>query len=51
VGFVSVLGAGFNGAGFHNYGEDFSSLIMAPLFAIATGSYAFGVFLLGRRER
>lgn len=51
VGLVSVLGAGFNGGSFLNYGEDFSSMIMASLFAVATGSYAFGVYLLGRRDR
>lgn len=50
VGFVSVLGAGFTGSSFLNYGEDFSSMIMASLFAVAMGSYAFGVYLLGRRE-
>lgn len=51
VGFVCVLGAGFNGGSFLNYGEDFSSMIMASLLAIALGSYAFGVYLLGCRER
>lgn len=50
-GFVCVLGAGFNGGSFLNYGEDFSSMIMASLFAISLGSYAFGVYLLGRREQ
>lgn len=51
VGFVCTLGAGFNGGSFLNYGEDFSSMIMASLFAIAVGSYAFGIHLLGCRER
>jgi hypothetical protein len=51
VGFVCILGAGFNGGSFLNYGEDFSSMIMASLLAIALGSYAFGVYLLGCRER
>ena len=51
VGFVCVLGAGFNGGSFLNYAEDFSSMIMAALFAIAMGSYAFGVYLLGPRGR
>jgi hypothetical protein len=46
-----VLGAGFNGGSFLNYHEDFSSMIMASLFAIALGSYAYGVYLLGRRDR
>ncbi|HEV7169058.1 MAG TPA: hypothetical protein VGN49_13955 [Micrococcaceae bacterium] len=48
---MPILGAGFNGGSFLNYGEDFSSMIMASLFAVATGSYASGVYLLGRRER
>lgn len=48
ISFVCVLGAGFNGGSFLNYGEDFSSMIMASLFAIALGSYASGVYLLGR---
>ena len=47
VGFVCVLGAGFNGGSFLNYGEDFSSMIMASLSAIALGSYAVGVYLPG----
>jgi hypothetical protein len=51
VGFVCLLGAAFNGGSFLNYGEDFSSMIMATLFAIGMGSYAFGVYLLGCRER
>ena len=51
VGFVSVRGACFNGGSYRNYGEDFSSMIMASLFAVATGSYAFGVYLPGHRER
>lgn len=51
VGFVCVLGAAFNGGSFLNYGEDFSSMIMAALFAVGLGSYAFGVYLQGRRAR
>ena len=51
VGFVAVLGAGFNGGSYLNYGEDFSSMIMASLFAVATGNYTFGVYALGRRGR
>jgi len=38
LGFVGVLGAGFNGGSFLNYHEDFSSL-MAVGFALATGAY------------
>ncbi|NVM98558.1 hypothetical protein [Arthrobacter sp. SDTb3-6] len=36
---VLVLGAGFNGGSFLNYGEDVSSLIMATLWALATACY------------
>ncbi|MCH6469374.1 hypothetical protein [Sinomonas terrae] len=44
VGFLAVLGAGFNGGSFLNYGEDFSSMIMASLFALALGSYVVGLW-------
>ncbi|KHL05029.1 hypothetical protein LK10_03515 [Sinomonas humi] len=44
VGFLAVLGAGFNGGSFLNYGEDFSSMIMASLFAVALGSYVVGLW-------
>ncbi|HEX9036494.1 MAG TPA: hypothetical protein VF808_05835 [Ktedonobacterales bacterium] len=44
LGFFGTLGAGFNGASFLNYGEDFSSLIMATAFLIALGSYALGLY-------
>jgi hypothetical protein len=40
LGFVAVLAAGFNGASFLNYREDFSSMIMASCFAIAMLAYA-----------
>jgi hypothetical protein len=35
LGAVAVLGAGFNGASFLDFNEDFSSMIMVSLFAIA----------------
>ncbi len=35
LGFLFVLGAGFNGASFLDFHEDFSSMIMATLFALA----------------
>jgi len=40
LGFVGVLGAGFNGGSFLNYHEDFSSMLMAVGFALATAAYA-----------
>lgn len=48
VGFLAILGAGFNGGSFLNYGEDFSSMIMASLWALALGSYLLGVIRLAR---
>ena len=39
LGFLLVLGAGFNGASFLDFGEDFSSMIMATLFALAVLCY------------
>ena len=44
VGFLAILGAGFNGGSFLNYGEDFSSMIMASLWAVAMGSYLVGIY-------
>jgi hypothetical protein len=45
IGAVAILGAGFNGGSFLNYHEDFSSMIMAGLFAVAVLAYAVGLFL------
>jgi hypothetical protein len=45
LGFLFVLGAGFNGASFLNYREDFSSMIMASLFGLAVMAYAVILFL------
>ncbi|MGH2515008.1 MAG: hypothetical protein ACRDHP_05070 [Ktedonobacterales bacterium] len=44
VGFLGVLGAGFNGASFMNYGFDVSSLIMSIFFVIAVCAYAIGLY-------
>ena len=46
LGFLFVLGAGFNGASFLNYREDFSSMLMASLFALAVLAYVSLLFLL-----
>jgi hypothetical protein len=45
VGFIGVLGAGFNGGSFLNYHEDFSSMLMATGFAIAVAAYATGLYI------
>jgi hypothetical protein len=47
-GLFGILGAGFNGGSFLNYHQDFSSMLMASLFAIAVVSYAVGIFVAGR---
>ncbi|PYI68800.1 hypothetical protein CVV68_05820 [Arthrobacter livingstonensis] len=45
---VFVLGAGFNGGSFLNYGLDASSFIMAALWAVATACYVALLYLSGR---
>jgi hypothetical protein len=50
LGAAAILGAGFNGASFLNYGHDFSSMIMAGLWALALTSYLTGLYL-GSRDR
>ena len=49
LGALAVVGAGFNGASFLNYGHDFSSMIMAGLWALALACYLTGMFLAARR--
>lgn len=39
LGFVGVLGAGFNGGSFLNYNQNFSSMLMAIGWALAMTSY------------
>jgi hypothetical protein len=39
LGFVGVLAAGFNGGSFLNYGQNFSSMLMAVGFALAMSAY------------
>lgn len=48
IGAVGILGAGFNGASFINYGHDFSSLLMASGFLIALVAYMFGIYFSQR---
>jgi hypothetical protein len=45
LGALMILAAGFNGASFLNYGEDFSSMLMATFFALAVIFYATTVFI------
>ena len=49
LGALAIIGAGFNGASFLNYGKSFSSLIMAGLWALAAACYVTGAVLAARR--
>ena len=51
VGALAVIGAGFNGASFVNYGKSFSSMIMAGLWALALACYLTGAVLAVRRPQ
>ena len=44
-GLLGIVAAGFNGASFLNYGEDFSSLLMAIGFLVAVIPYMIGVYV------
>jgi hypothetical protein len=43
LGGAAILGAAFNGASFLDFNHDYSSMIMAALFALALGSYLVGL--------
>ena len=49
LGPVFIIGAGFNGASFLNYGHAINSFIMAALWALATACYVTGAVLAARR--
>jgi len=49
LGALAIVGAAFNGASFLNYGHDFSSMIMAGLWALALACYLTGMLLAARR--
>ena len=51
VGFIGVLGAGFNGGSYLKYHEDFSSMIMATGFAIAVVAYSAGLYIAAGNAR
>jgi hypothetical protein len=44
LGFIGVVGAGFNGGSFLNYNQDFSSMLMAVGFALAMSAYIAALF-------
>ena len=48
TGALAVIGAGFNGASFVDYGHAFSSMIMAGLWALALSCYLTGAILAVR---
>lgn len=48
LGCAFLIGAGFNGASFLVFGKDYSSLIMAGLFALSLSSYVLGLYVDGR---
>jgi len=48
VGALTIIGAGFNGLSFLTYGKDFSSMIMAGLWALALACYLVGAVLAAR---
>jgi hypothetical protein len=50
TGALAVIGAGFNGASFVNYGHAFSSMIMAGLWALALACYLTGAVLAYRAQ-
>jgi hypothetical protein len=45
LGALAIIGAGFNGVSFLDYGHAFSSMIMAGLWALALACYITGAFL------
>ncbi len=49
LGALAIVGAGFNGVSFLDYGHAFSSMIMAGLWALALACYIAGLFLCVRR--
>ena len=49
LGALAIVGAGFNGVSFLDYGHAFSSMIMAGLWALALACYLAGAILAARR--
>ncbi len=50
LGALAIVGAAFNGVSFVNYGHNFSSMIMAGLWALALGCYIAGVVMACRQR-
>jgi hypothetical protein len=49
LGLLFIVGAGFNGTSFLNYGHAVSSFIMAAVWALATACYVTSAILAARR--
>jgi len=45
IGLIGIMAAGFNGASFMNYGQNFSSLLMSIGFLLAAVAYTIGLSL------
>ncbi len=45
IGLLGIMGAGFNGASFMNYGHNLSSLLMSMLFLLSVIAYAVGFYI------
>jgi hypothetical protein len=43
IGLIDIMAAGFNGASFMNYGQNFSSLLMSIGFLLAAVTYTIGL--------
>ena len=48
VGLLGIVAAGFNGASFLNYGQNFSSLLMSIGFLLAVIHYMIGIYVTRR---
>jgi uncharacterized membrane protein HdeD (DUF308 family) len=46
LGFLFVVGAGFNGASFLDFNTEYSSMIMATLFGLSVLAYTVVLFVL-----
>jgi hypothetical protein len=51
LGALFIIGAGFNGVSFVNYGHNISSLIMSVLWALAVACYLIGLYLVAQPFR
>lgn len=50
LGAAAIVGAAFNGASFLDFNQDYSSMIMAALFAVAIAAYVVGLYFGDQRK-